>query len=158
MAKPTPPAVAAPGQPLDALYTRPGFLIRRANQIAVWLFLDEVAPLPTTTTQYGALVILRERGDMDQIGLAKLLRIDKSTAALVVGKLEAAGQVSRQTDAADRRRNVLRITDAGLQALRDLAEPAEQARLRLLAAFTPREQQTFLALLERYVEGHASLP
>ena len=139
---------------LDALYKRPGFLIRRANQIAVWLFLDEAAPRPITSTQYGALVILRERHDLDQIGLAKLLRIDKSTTALVIGKLESAGHMRREVDPRDKRRNVLGITEAGRLALRDMGQPARRARDRLLAAFTPNEAHDFLVLLERYVALH----
>src|SRR5262249_24959426 len=50
-----------PNDPLDELYRRPGFMIRRAHQIAVALFLEETGELKITTTQYGILCILERR-------------------------------------------------------------------------------------------------
>ena len=148
--------VAKARNPLDQLYSHPGFLIRRANQIAVWLFLTEAAPLPITTTQYGALTVLWEFGDLDQIGLARLLRVDKSTTALVVSKLERTGRVRCDIDPNDRRRKILRITAAGSRTLRDMAAPAERARRRLLSALSETEAARFVALLERYTAIHSS--
>ena len=52
---------------LDELYRRPGFLLRRAHQISAALFLEEATGLALTTTQYGALVVLRARGSLDQV-------------------------------------------------------------------------------------------
>ena len=141
---------------LDVLYARPGFLIRRAHQISVWLFLQEMGGLATTTTQYGAMVILRLRKGLDQIGLAKLLGTDRSTTALVVGKLEKAGYAVREADAQDKRRNVLRLTEAGIDALDAMAEPAERARQALLSALTEAEARRFLSLLENFVTAFNS--
>jgi len=47
--------MATPRNPLDALYHRPGFMLRRAHQIAVSLFLEETGDLRITTTQFGIL-------------------------------------------------------------------------------------------------------
>jgi MarR family transcriptional regulator, lower aerobic nicotinate degradation pathway regulator len=135
----------------DTLYRRPGFLIRRAHQIAVSIFLEESGNLGITTTQYGALVVLNTRSDLDQVGLATLVGIDRSTTALVVGKLESSGFLVREKDASDKRRNVLVITDAGRAALASLAEPARRARERELAVFSLADQATFLRLLETFV-------
>jgi MarR family transcriptional regulator, lower aerobic nicotinate degradation pathway regulator len=137
---------------LDALYRRPGFLIRRAHQIAVSIFLEESEDLGITTTQYGALVVLNTRHDLDQVGLATLVGIDRSTTALVVGKLESSGFLVREGDPRDKRRNVLVITDAGRAALASLAEPARRTRERELAMFSPEDQATFLRLLETFVD------
>ena len=154
-----PPQAEAP-DPVSELYARPGFLIRRAHQIAVGLFLEEAGEV-ATTTQYGAMVVLDAHDDLDQIGLSKRLGIDRSTTALVVGKLEAAGYLVREADAGDRRRNVLRLTSSGVDALATLAEPATRARVRLLAALTDPEAKRLIALLDRFVaafNGHARAP
>jgi DNA-binding MarR family transcriptional regulator len=132
---------------VDDLYRRPGFLIRRAHQISVALFLEETASLGITTTQYGAMVILRARRNLDQVGLAKLVGIDRSTTALVVGKLEVMGYVIRDDDPADRRRKMLVLTKAGHDALDRIAAPAKRARKRALNAFTQQQAKTFLDLL-----------
>jgi DNA-binding MarR family transcriptional regulator len=138
---------------LEELYRRPGFLIRRAHQIGVSLFLEEAAPLGITTTQYGALFVLSVRHRLDQVGLAQLVGIDRSTTALVVGKLEEAGYIKREEDPADGRRKLLVLTEQGQQALDALAEPARRSQERALAPFTAKQRETFLRLLERFVNA-----
>lgn len=136
---------------LDALYRRPGFLLRRAHQISVALFLEEAAGLGITTTQYGTMVVLRARGALDQVGIATLVGIDRSTTALVVSKLEEAGYIERHDDAVDKRRKVITLTKAGHAMLDRVAEPAQRARERSLSAFSPKDAAKFLGLLERFV-------
>src|SRR5258708_17582135 len=65
----------SPQNSLAELYQRPGFLIRRAQQIAVSLFLEETGELGITNTQYGILTVLKDRPGLDQISLAKALEI-----------------------------------------------------------------------------------
>ena len=137
---------------LDDLYSRPGFMLRRAHQISTAIFLDETRDLNVTSTQYGALYVLDHVDNLDQIGLARVLGIDRSTSALVLSKLEQAGWVTRCADPGDRRRRVLRLTPEGQAMLHAIAAPARQVRERLMNAFTPAEQVQFLALLSKFVE------
>ena len=83
---------------IEALYRRPGFLLRRAHQIAVSIFMDEAAEAGVTTTQYGVLVILRHCEGLDQIGVSKKVGLDRSTTGLVIKKLEDAGLIVRKGD------------------------------------------------------------
>lgn len=138
---------------LDALYLRPGFLLRRAHQISAALFLDETAGLRLTTTQYGAMVVLRARGSLDQVGIATLVGIDRSTTALVVSKLEEAGYIERRDDAVDKRRKIITLSKAGHDVLDQVADPAERARKRVLSAFSSKDAARFLALLEQFVDA-----
>lgn len=138
---------------LEALYSRPGFLLRRAHQISVALFLEEAAGFGLTTTQYGTMVVLRARGSLDQVGIATLVGIDRSTTALVVGKLEDAGYVERRDDPVDKRRKIITLSPAGHAMLDRVAEPAQRARDRALEAFSPRDAAKFLALLGRFVDA-----
>ncbi len=140
-------------QSLDQLYRRPGFLLRRAHQISVALFLEEAAGLGLTTTQYGAMVVLRLRGSLDQVGIATLVGIDRSTTALVVSKLEEAAYIERRDDEVDKRRKIITLSDAGRAMLERVAEPAQRARERALAPFSARDSAKFLALLERFVDA-----
>lgn len=143
----------AKGDSLKDLYERPGFLLRRAHQISVSIFLAEVGDSEITTTQYGVLVILQKRENLDQIGLSKLVGLDRSTTALVVGKLESAGYVVRRDDAADRRRKVLALTPRGFEVVEQLSGPAQAARRNALSAFSPAEARTFLRLLKKFVDA-----
>jgi DNA-binding MarR family transcriptional regulator len=135
----------------EALYRRPGFLLRRAHQIAVSIFLEEAAELGITTTQYGALVVLSLREDLDQVGLSTLVGIDRSTTALVVGKLEAAGYLVRYGDPKDGRRKLLALTDAGRDILARAGVPAQRTRERELEVFSSEDRKLFLHLLEVFV-------
>jgi MarR family transcriptional regulator, lower aerobic nicotinate degradation pathway regulator len=136
---------------VDALYKRPGFLLRRAHQISVSLFMEESAAFNVTTTQYGVLVILRHFENLDQIGLSKKVGLDRSTTGLVVKRLECEGLVVRVEDPADRRRKVIVLTGKGERKLENLAVAARTARERALSAFTPEEGVEFLRLLEKFV-------
>ena len=136
---------------LDDLYRRPGFLLRRAHQISVALFLEEAAGLGVTTTQYGTMVVLRARGSLDQVGIATLVGIDRSTTALVVSKLEEAGLIERRDDDIDKRRKIITLSTAGHAMLDQVAEPAQRARKRALDPFSTKDAAKFLTLLERFV-------
>src|SRR5207302_2011934 len=141
---------SAPEAALDELYRRPGFLIRRAQQIAVSLFLEESGALGITNTQYGILMVLKHRPGTDQISLAKLLGLDRSTTGMVVDKLVQTGLVNRRVGS-DRRKRELILTPAAGRVLEQLAEPARRAQARVLSAFTADERAEFLGLLEKFV-------
>jgi DNA-binding MarR family transcriptional regulator len=136
--------------PLEQLYRRPGFMIRRVHQIAVSLFLEETGKLGVTNRQYGILFVLKHRPDIDQISVANLLGLDRSTTGMVLKKLEADGLVARSIDTRDRRRHSLRLTAPGKRLLSQLAKPAQRAQARVLSAFTPGEQELFLELLGKF--------
>jgi len=139
---------------LHELYSRPGFLLRRAHQISVSLFLDEASAEGMTSTQYGLMFILRAKPGLDQIGLARLSGLDRSTTGLVLGKLEVAGLVRRSAAEADRRRKQLRLTRKGETAMQKLADPARRAQEKALAPFTATERRQFLALLTKFVGAY----
>jgi DNA-binding MarR family transcriptional regulator len=136
--------------PLDDLYGRPGFLIRRAHQIAVSLFLEETGDLRITTTQFGILHLLKHNPGLDQISVAKLLGLDRSTTGMVLTKLEAGGLVGRAVGARDRRKRSLTLTAAGEKMLERVRAPARRVIERQLSTFTPRERKQFLQMLEKF--------
>ena|SRR5215471_1112169 len=139
--------------PLEELYRRPGFMIRRVHQIAVSLFIEETGKLGVTNRQYGILFVLKHRPGIEQISVANLLGLDRSTTGMVLKKLEDDGLVVRSVGAHDRRRHSLQLTRAGEKLLSQLAGPAQKARARALSAFTPREQARFLQLLDKFTRA-----
>jgi DNA-binding MarR family transcriptional regulator len=137
--------------PLEELYRRPGFMIRRMHQIAVSLFVEETGKLGVTNRQYGLLFVLEHRPGIDQISVANLLGLDRSTTGMVLKKLEQDGLVVRSVEARDRRRHSLQLTRSGKRLLSQLAGPAQRAQARVLAAFTPDERTLFLGLLGKFI-------
>src|SRR3974377_2040384 len=119
----TPHMARAQSNPLEELYRRPGFMIRRVHQIAVALFIEETGKLGVTSRQYGILFVLRHRPGIDQISLANLLGLDRSTTGMVLNKLEQDGLFSRSVEAAARRRHNMHLTRSGECMLDKLAVP-----------------------------------
>lgn len=136
---------------LDALYKRPGFLLRRAHQISVSLFMDQAAEQGVTTTQYGVLVILRAFEGLDQIGLSKKVGLDRSTTGLVIKRLETDNLVVRVEDPLDRRRKIIVLTAKGERKLESLRPAAARSQEIALSVFTPDEASQLLDLLEKFV-------
>jgi len=128
-------------------------MIRRVHQIAVSLFIEQTGKLGVTNRQYGILFVLKHRPGIDQISVANLLGLDRSTTGMVLKKLEQDGLVVRSVGAHDRRRHSLQLTKAGEKLLSQLAEPARKAQARVLSAFTPREQTLFLQLLDKFTRA-----
>ena len=88
---------------------------------------------------------------IETLGLANLVGIDRSTAALVIGKLEAAGYIQRVADADDKRRKILSLTTSGNDILKRVAEPARRAAERALEIFSAEEALHFVQLLDKFV-------
>jgi len=135
------------------LYQHPGHLLRRAQQISVALFFDELGT-ELTPVQYAMLSRLAEHPGIDQVSLAGLAAIDTSTGATVCVRLEEKGLLERKVIPHNRRQRALTITPAGTRLLADMEAGAQRLRDRLLAPLTPAERHKFMALLTKLVDGN----
>ena len=140
---------AAPESALDALYQRPGFLLRRAHQLSVALFEQHCRALALTPPQFGVLKVLSHIQDIDQARLAKGMGYDKVTILHVVRGLEGRGLLSRTPHPHDGRRMALRLTEAGRALLEQARQCASEAYAQLVSPLAPQEQHQLLDLLQR---------
>jgi DNA-binding MarR family transcriptional regulator len=138
--------------PLD-LYQHPGHLLRRAQQISVSIFYDEMGS-ELTPVQYAILSRLAEHPGIDQVSLAGLAAIDTSTGATVCARLEEKGLLERKVIPHNRRQRALTITAEGARLLDALEPGAQRLRERLLAPLSAQEQALFMGLLEKLVNGN----
>lgn len=136
---------------LDELYAMPGHLIRRSQQMAVALFMEETAAFGVTPVQYAALVAIREQPDVDATRLSLLIAFDRSTIGSVLGRLEGKGLIARKSGSPDKRIKRLRITRHGSQLLDRIAPAVTRAQDRILAPLAPAERRRFMAMLTRLV-------
>src|SRR5262249_13193112 len=109
----------------------------------------ESGDLGITTTQYGILFVLKHRPGIDQISLAKLLGLDRSTTGMVVTRLATDGLIGRGVGAPDTRRRSRRLTAEGRKTLTRLSLPAERAQAHLLSPLAPAERAQFLDMLDK---------
>ncbi len=138
-----------PKKSLDVIYSRPGFMLRRAHQTAISIFESAVTGLGVTPTQYGMLYVIDIIPDVDQISLGGLLGVDRSTATIVARLLEKNGYISRSVASDDRRRKLLRLTEKGKKILAEVNERTEKSQRKLLDPLTKEEAKTFLKLLAK---------
>lgn len=123
--------------------------LRRAHQRASAIFLDTVGDGHLTPTQWAALATLHAEASLSQNQLGRLTYMDPATTQGVVLRLAERGLLARYADPLDRRRAILRLTPAGIDAVQTLLPCAADAHDRTLEPLTPAEQQTFLSLLAR---------
>lgn len=133
------------------LYEHPGHLLRRAQQISVSIFYDEMGD-ELTPVQYAMLRNLENHAGIDQVSLSAISGIDTSTGATVCARLEEKGLLERRVIPTNRRQRALTITSAGERLLSDLIPAAQRLRRRLLAPLTNAEQLQFMALLSKLVQ------
>jgi DNA-binding MarR family transcriptional regulator len=138
------------GEPMLDLYQHPGHLLRRAQQISVSIFYDELGT-ELTPVQYAILSQLAEHPGIDQVSLAGLAAIDTSTGATVCARLEEKGLLVREVIPHNRRQRALRITPEGARLLAVLEPGAQRLRERLLAPLNSEEQALFMGLLAKLV-------
>ena len=132
---------------LDDAYSGPGHLIRRLQQIAVAIFMDEFKGLEITPVQYMALVAIRDRPGLEQQAIADLIAIDRSSAGRVLQFLEERGLIQRVTPANNRRTKQAFVTPAGLRLVNAGAKPIRRAEARILQVLNGKEEQQFMQLL-----------
>ena len=138
---------------LSLLYTRPGFLLRRAHQISAAVFEDECRSVGLTPAQFGVMTILRASPGVDQSSLARSLGFDKVTVLRVLRGLEARGLVDRTPAPASRRNMAVALLPEGEKLLRHAQKPADRAYERLMTPLSPEQELQLVALLLQLTEG-----
>jgi DNA-binding MarR family transcriptional regulator len=132
------------------IYEHPGHLLRRAQQISVSIFFDELGD-ELTPVQYAILSQLALHPGLDQVSLAGLAAIETSTGASVCARLEEKGLLERRVIPHNRRQRALTITSDGKRMLENMQAGALRLRDRLLAPLSPAEQRSFMELLAKLV-------
>jgi len=146
--------------PLD-LEALPGHFIRRLQQIAVAIFLQETEATGITPVQYAALQAVADQPpgapSVDQRTLARIIGFDTSTIAGVIDRLEARGLLRRQASPADRRVRLLVLTDEGRAMLAKVVPGMLRAQERMLAPLPAAERAEFMRMLRTLVKANNEL-
>ena len=98
---------------------------------------------------YSVLALLGEGVRERQSAMADALALDPSRLVSLLDSLEERGLVVRQRDPDDRRRHVVRITEAGEEALLRLREMSKQLEDEFFAPLDPESRRSLHGLLLR---------
>jgi len=137
---------------MDAVYTKPGYLFRRMQQIAVAIFVEECKAYDLTPVQYAALVAIQAHPGIDATRLSAVIAFDRSTLGNVIERLEAKQHIERKPSREDRRVKLLYLTRAGVALLSDIMPSVDRAQARMLQPLKPDDRRTLMALLTQLVD------
>lgn len=138
----------------QALEDLPGFHIRRLQQIAVAIFLEETEPYGITPVQFAALSAIHREPGLDQRTLAGRIGYDTSTLGSVIDRLEARGLVLRSNSPTDRRVRLLHVTPEGQHMLSQLVPNVQQAQEKMLAPLAEEQRDIFMGMIRQLVEAN----
>jgi len=144
------PKHAAPA-PLEDL---PGHYIRRLQQIAVAIFLEETQQYGITPVQFAALTAVHGQTGIDQRTLARTIGYDAATIGSVIDRLEARGLMLRSAHASDRRVRLLALTPEGEELLQQVQPGMRNAQLRMLKPLPAAQRKEFMAMLKTLVNAN----
>ncbi|MDR5816708.1 MULTISPECIES: MarR family winged helix-turn-helix transcriptional regulator [unclassified Caballeronia] len=147
-------AVSDSGIETGHLWQRPGFLIRRLNQIHIALFFECCKDFAITPVQYGLLTTLSERPGLDQTSLCAEVGVDRTTMADVLRRLEERGLVKREPSPNDGRLKLANITAKGRRTMKEMYGSMRQAQVKFLEPLSAEDRVHFVRMMMKLVEGN----
>ncbi|THV20840.1 MarR family winged helix-turn-helix transcriptional regulator [Glycomyces paridis] len=133
---------------------KPTWLVTQLAVHAHRLSSEGFAEVGARGYHYRILSTLDEFGGSSQADLGRRSNMDRSDVVAAVNQLADLGFVERTPDPADRRRNIVTLTEAGARQLDRLDEVLGRAQDELLAPLAEEERATLVRLLTRTLEHH----
>jgi len=137
---------------MDVVYTAPGYLFRRMQQIAVALFVEECRAFDLTPVQYAALVAIHTHPGIDATRLSAVIAFDRSTLGNVIERLEVKKLIARKPSPGDKRVKLLYLTKTGAVLLREITPSVDRAQVRMLQPLKAGDRKVLMALLSQLVD------
>jgi DNA-binding MarR family transcriptional regulator len=134
------------------LGARLGYLLKRAFVELEDLHAVHLAPTGVNARELAVLLLLDSREPESQQQAAGRLGVDRTTMVGLLDGLEAKGLVARQADAADRRRNVVVLTEAGQRTLTEAKAASDEAERQLLTELSETDARRLRELLARVAD------
>ncbi|GGH67288.1 transcriptional regulator [Comamonas phosphati] len=135
----------------------PGHHIRRLQQIAVAVFMEETEGFGVTPVQYAILSAVLRNPGIDQRTLARSIGFDTSTIGSVIDRLEARGMMARAVCPEDRRVRLLSLTPAGAELLQAAEPAALRAQHRMLDPLPGNKRAQFIEMLSFLIHENDDL-
>ncbi|MCY7786492.1 MarR family transcriptional regulator [Bacillus inaquosorum] len=122
-----------------------GMIARALDSISNIEFKD----LDLTRGQYLYLVRIYENPGIIQEKLAEMIKVDRTTAARAIKKLEIQGFIQKQPDEQNKKIKKLFPTEKGKKVYPLLRREGEHSMEVALSGFTPEEKETIFKLVHR---------
>ena len=139
--------------PHPALRGRLGYLLKHAQLRMAELIEEALAPYGINGRELAVLAVLYGPEPASQLQAAQRLGIDRTTMVALLDALEDKGLVSRHPHTEDRRRNVVELTETGLDTLHRAEKANEAAERAFLAPLDARAAEALRDSLRTVVTG-----
>lgn len=130
-----------------------GYLLKHAHLQLEVATTEALQPFRIDPRALGVLRVLASREPTSQQEVARLLSVDRTTMVALLDGLEGQGVVSRRPHPTDRRRNVVEMTEPGLQLFGRAQDAAQEAEMLFLAPLEPAVAQQLRDALHLIVAG-----
>jgi DNA-binding MarR family transcriptional regulator len=137
---------------------RLGYLFKHAQMRMQELNTEALASFGIDGRELGVLLVIADHEPGSQQQAAQRLGIDRTSMVGLLDALEDKGLVSRHPHAQDRRRNVVELTAAGRDILKQANQASERAEATLLAPLTPQQADRLRQALQTIAVQPASDP
>jgi len=136
----------------------PAFLLTQVGTHAAQAFAKRIAALSVTPAHAGILRMLKMHSPLSQRELAAKLGMHASRLVAILDEMEEGGLAVREPSAKDRRVYQLRITEKGLETLREIGLVYQEHNAAITAALSDEERETLTSLLERIAADQGLVP
>ncbi len=133
----------------------PSWLITQTATLTNRLVSAALAEVGATRYHYAVLAALDEFGPTSQAELGRRCHIDRSDIVATVNDLVEGRYVERRQDSADRRQNLITLTNTGQQRLEHIASVLDTTQAHLLGDIPKPEREAFVTTLRRILDHHA---
>ena len=129
-------------------------LLHRANQIAMESFASAQGDSDITARQVQILAAIEANEGSSQTKIVDITGVDRSTLADIVRRLQKNRLIERRRSKDDARAYVLKLSEAGKQALASGKPALAAVEKNLLAALPAKDRSVLVDLLSKMVEAH----
>lgn len=120
-----------------------------SNQASQAIAAEYQARFDLAINEWRVLAVLARFEPLAAREVAEHTAMDKVAVSRALAKLVDAGRVDRRQDEADRRRSVLRLSEAGWAIHDEVAPLARDQERRMLAQLDPRQIETLARILDK---------
>lgn len=120
-----------------------------ANRGFIRLYEGRLKALGFSVAQIPVLVALKHSEGLPQAELVRIARVEQSSMAQLLGRMERDGMIERVADPADKRSRLITLTDTARERMPAARAIMQQGTAQALEGFSEEEQATLLALLLR---------
>lgn len=125
----------------------PTLLLGKLGRITLHRFTEALEPFGIRPRHVGALIELRDSGELTQQSLCGQLHMDPTNLVEILNDLEREGYAERRRDPEDRRRHIVEISKEGIAVIDRVTEVMNEVENEFLAGLDEADREAVGRLL-----------